>query len=211
MEEALAARGGGASAARPAPAAAAKAAKAADRAVEDPFTRQLTGILSSSGGVVQERHVPQLLSLVARARSKPHRTALLVVLQLSAAPVLRAALGSKLLHDLEAWLSDFISEGKPLLVQKTLACLDKLPITLAALQPPCALGRIVGGLRKHAGFGSAVQEPAKRLVQKWKALAPAKPAAAAAGAEGANARSACPPRPPWLLPAPCNMSSCLDV
>ena len=185
MEEALRAREGG-GAAKPAPAAAAKAAAAAAKAGEDPFGRQLTAILSSSGGVVQERHAAQLLSLASRARSKPHRTALLAVLQLSAPGVLRAAVAGKLLLHLQAWLSDFISEGKPLLVQQTLACLDHLPVTLDALKPPCGLGKVVGGLRKHAGFGSAVQEPAKRLVAKWKAMMPpTKPAAAAAAATGA--------------------------
>ena len=152
-------KGGGASAA-PAPAAVA----------EDPFTRSLTGILSSSGGVVQERHLALLLQLIKRAQTKPHRTALLVVLQLSAPEVLRRAVAGRVLLDLQLWLSDFVAEGSQPMVQKTLACLDKLPVTLAALQPPCELGKLVGRLRKHPSFGSPVIEPAKRLVARWKAM-----------------------------------------
>ncbi len=134
--------GGGAPAARarstahpakpPAPATAVAAS-----AEEDPFARSLTGILSSSGGVAQERHVPLLLQLVKRARTKPHRIALLTVLQLSGGEVLRSAVADGLLLELQTWLSEFVAEGKQAMVQKALACLDKLPVTLASLQPPC--------------------------------------------------------------------------
>ncbi|EFN51447.1 hypothetical protein CHLNCDRAFT_55078 [Chlorella variabilis] len=136
----------------------------------DPFTRCLTGILSSSGGVMQDHHLALLLQLVKRAKTKPHRTALLVVLQLSSPNILRQAVAAKLLLELQLWLSEFIAEGRQALVQKTLACLHKLPVTLAALQPPCELGKIVGRLRKHESFGSPVIEPAKRLVVRWKAM-----------------------------------------
>ena len=137
---------------------------------EDPFTRCLSGILSSSGGVMQDHHLALLLQLVKRAKTKPHRTALLVVLQLSSPNILRQAVAAKLLLELQLWLSEFIAEGRQALVQKTLACLHKLPVTLAALQPPCELGKIVGRLRKHESFGSPVIEPAKRLVVRWKAM-----------------------------------------
>lgn len=199
-------RGGGSSAAH------APAAAAATRPTDDPFTRALTGILSSGGGVVQDRHVGMLLQLVKRARSKPHRTALLVVLQLSAPEVQRQAVAAGLLLDLQDWLREFVAEGKQALVQKTLGCLDRLPVTLAALQPPCELGKMVGRLRKHESFGSPVIEPAKRLVAKWKAVVEQ---GAKGGGAPANARSArCahaaqpgstlgPPAPPQgLLHAP---------
>lgn len=166
----------------PAPATAVTAA-----AEEDPFARSLTGILSSGGGVAQERHVPLLLQLVKRARSKPHRIALLTVLQLSGGEVLRAAVADGLLLELQTWLSEFVAEGKQAMVQKALACLDKLPVTLASLQPPCELGKLVGRLRKHEGFGSAVIEPAKRLVARWKAMVDA---AVKSGAGGSSSRSA---------------------
>lgn len=160
---------------------------------EDPFSRSLTGILSGSGGVVQERHVALLMQLVKRAKTKPHRTTLLVVLQLSSQEVLRQAVASKLLLDVQLWLSEFVAEGRQALVQKTLACLDKLPVTLAALQPPCELGKIVGRLRKHESFGSPVIEPAKRLVARWKAMveqsskAGSRPATASSGVAAATA------------------------
>ena len=56
------------------------------------------------------------------------------------------------------------------MVQRVLACLDKLPVTLAALQPPCELGRMVGRLRKNEGLGTAVAEAAKQVVARWKAV-----------------------------------------
>lgn len=152
-------------AAAPAPTPAAAAA-----AADDAFARSLSGILSSSGGVAQERHVAMLLQLVKRAKSRPHRTALLAVLQLSAGEVLRQAVAGGLLLELQAWLAEFVAEGKQAMVQKALSCLDKLPVTLASLQPPCELGKIVGRLRKHEAFGSPVIEPAKRLVARWKAM-----------------------------------------
>lgn len=176
------ARASGASAKPPSPVAAVAAS-----ADEDPFARSLTGILSSNGGVAQERHVPLLLQLVKRARSKPHRIALLTVLQLSGGEVLRAAVADGLLLQLQTWLSEFVAEGKQAMVQKALACLDKLPVTLASLQPPCELGKIVGRLRKHESFGSAVIEPAKRLVARWKAMVDA---AVKSGAGGSSSRSA---------------------
>jgi hypothetical protein len=154
---------------------------------DDPFSRSLTGILSGSGGVVQERHVALLMQLVKRAKTKPHRTTLLVVLQLSSQEVLRQAVAAKLLLDVQLWLSEFVAEGRQALVQKTLACLDKLPVTLASLQPPCELGKIVGRLRKHESFGSPVIEPAKRLVARWKAMVEQ---SSKAGSRPATARSA---------------------
>jgi hypothetical protein len=171
-------KGGGGDSAAPAPAAVA----------EDPFTRSLTGILSSSGGVVQERHLALLLQLIKRAQTKPHRTALLVVLQLSAPEVLRRAVACRVLLDLQLWLNDFVAEGSQPMVQKTLACLDKLPVTLAALQPPCELGKLVGRLRKHASFGSPVIEPAKGLVARWKAMVDGAVKAGGGGGD-ASARS----------------------
>ena len=167
MEQRLNAHGGAAVSAVPTGAWRA-AATAAPPTADDPFTRALTGILSSSGGVLQERHVPLLLRLVRRAASKAHRAALLVVLQLSAGEVLRGAVAGGLLLELQGWLGEYVAEGRQALVQKVLACLDKMPVTLAALQPPCELGKVVGRLRKHEAFGSAVVEPAKRLVARWK-------------------------------------------
>lgn len=174
----------------PAPATAVTAA-----AEEDPFARSLTGILSSGGGVAQERHVPLLLQLVKRARSKPHRIALLTVLQLSGGEVLRAAVADGLLLELQTWLSEFVAEGKQAMVQKALACLDKLPVTLASLQPPCELGKLVGRLRKHEGFGSAVIEPAKRLVARWKAMVDAAVKSGAGGSSSSTTPTAAAAKP----------------
>lgn len=179
------ARGAAASAKPPSPVAAVAAS-----ADEDPFARSLTGILSSNGGVAQERHVPLLLQLVKRARSKPHRIALLTVLQLSGGEVLRAAVADGLLLQLQTWLSEFVAEGKQAMVQKALACLDKLPVTLASLQPPCELGKIVGRLRKHESFGSAVIEPAKRLVARWKAMVDAAVKSGAGGSSSSTTPAA---------------------
>jgi len=164
----------------------APAAAAAAAAADDPLTRSLTAILSGSGGVAQERHVPALLQLVKRARNRPHRTALLAVLQLSAPAVLHAAVEGGVLLDLQMWLGEFVAEGKQAMVQRMLGCLDKLPVTLASLQPPCELGRAVGRLRKHEAFGSAVIEPAKRLVARWKSMVDQ---AARTGAAGSSGRS----------------------
>ncbi|KAL4423706.1 hypothetical protein ABPG75_001007 [Micractinium tetrahymenae] len=193
-------RGTSAPAKPPAPATAVAAS-----ADEDPFARSLTGILASNGGVAQERHVPLLLQLVKRARTKPHRIALLTVLQLSSGDVLRSAVAGGLLLELQTWLSEFVAEGKQAMVQKALACLDKLPVTLASLQAPCELGKIVGRLRKHESFGSAVIEPAKRLVARWKAMVDA---AVKSGVGGSNSsRSAHPQRfpPVAIRPAGCQL------
>ena len=165
---------------------------------DDPFTAALSKILSSTGGVAQERHVALLLQLVRRARSKAHRHALLVVLQRSAGEVQRQAVAGKLLLELQGWLSEAVAQGDAKRVHSCLACLDRLPVSLAALQPPCELGKVVGKLRKHESFGSAVTEPAKRLVARWKGLVEAAQAKKAAGAAaGGTARSA--PLPPPLL------------
>ena len=173
--------------------AAAAAAPAAPAPADDPFTRTLTGILSVSGGVAHDRHLPQLLQLVRRAKSRPHRAALLAVLQLSSPGVLRGAVSGGLLLELQAWLGEFVAEGKQPMVKRTLACLDKLPVTLAALQPPCELGKAVGKLRKHEAFGSQVIEPAKRLVARWRAMVDAavKSKATAAGGAGARCERCC--------------------
>ncbi len=158
---------------------------------DDPFTAALSKILSSTGGVQQERHVPLLLQLVRRARSKAQRTALLVVLQRSAGEVQRQAVAGRLLLELQGWLTDAVDEGDAKRAQNCLACLDKLPVTLAALQPPCELGKVVGKLRKHDSFGAAITDTAKRLVARWKGVVEAAQAKKAAGAAGGStARSA---------------------
>lgn len=179
---------------------------------DDPFTASLSKILSSTGGVQQERHVPLLLQLVRRARSKAHRTALLVVLQRSAAEVQRQAVAGKLLLELQSWLSDAVAEGDAKRAQNCLACLDKLPVTLAALQPPCELGKVVGKLRKHESFGAAITDTAKRLVARWKGVVEAAQAKkAASGTAGGNARSATQlplPLTPAALRLPCTCVIC---
>ncbi len=150
---------------------AAPAAAVADAAAaSDPFQRELKRMLAPSGAVVHIKHVPALVQLMQSARSMGHRYSLLAVLQLSQPDVLRAAVQHRALLPLQTWLSDCVAGQKPKAVAKVLACLDKLPVSTAALQPPCELGKIVGRLRKDESLDAATREQAKQLVAKWKRI-----------------------------------------
>jgi hypothetical protein len=177
---------------RPPPAAAA----ASSAAVDDPFVRTLRGVVSASGGVVQSRHVRLLSDLLRRASTTGHRAALLTVLQKSSAEVQAGAVQAGALLQLQAWLSAAVGvqPPKPKPVLRVLGCLRALPVTIAALQHPCELGKLVGRLRKAPGLEEA-HAPAKQLVAKWKALVEK------GGPRSVGRPPACMPRLPACPPA----------
>jgi hypothetical protein len=173
-------------------------------AADDPFVRTLRAILAAQGGVAQAKHAPVLLNLIKRAHKPGHRSALLSVLQRSSPEVQRLAVQNKALLELQGWLAASTAERKVKPVLRMLACLTELPVTIAALQHPCELGKLVGKLRKAEGLEEA-HAPAKALVARWKALVDslsgAAPRLVAAQCRDARCRRCpCPPLPRCRAP-----------
>ena len=140
---------------------------AAGAAAADAWAADMERIMAPSGGVAQARHAPLLLALLSGARTLAHRSAACVVLGRSSREVLREVVARRGLLTLQAWLADAAAGGRPKLAAKLLACLDRMPVTTAALTPPCELGKLVGRLRKDPGLGPEAQAAAKALVAKW--------------------------------------------
>lgn len=164
---------GGSTASSAAPKAAAPAAKpaaAGSAAPSDPFTQKVQAMLAPNGGVRDTKHVTTLLQLLQSAKGMPQRITLLAVLQRSAPEVLSAAVRGRALLSLQTWLTEFVAAQKSGPAGKVLNCLAKLPITTAALKPPCELGKVVGKLRKDESLDAATKEQAKALVAKWKQI-----------------------------------------
>ncbi|KFM23086.1 hypothetical protein F751_0835 [Auxenochlorella protothecoides] len=133
------------------------------------FITSLQTILAGSGGVVAERHATALTTLLSRAASLAHRSALLTVLQLSSDEVLAAVVRGGGVGPLERWLAEAVAGVKPRVVAKLLAALARMPVSLTVLRAG-ELGKSVGRLRKHPGFDAGVQAQAKALVASWKMM-----------------------------------------
>ncbi|KAL6769760.1 hypothetical protein ACKKBG_A32230 [Auxenochlorella protothecoides x Auxenochlorella symbiontica] len=144
----------------------------------DQFITSLQTILAGSGGVVAERHATALTTLLSRAASLAHRSALLTVLQLSSDEVLAAVVRGGGVGPLERWLAEAVAGVKPRVVAKLLAALARMPVSLTVLRAG-ELGKSVGRLRKHPGFDAGVQAQAKALVASWKMMVDAAGGAAA--------------------------------
>jgi hypothetical protein len=151
---------------------AAAAERRAAEAAEDPFLRALRGVLAASGGVALARHAPRLLDLVARAEAPAHRHGLALVLARSGAEVQRELVRGGALLTLQRWLAAALEERRPKAAVRLLDALDALPVTVAALQPPCQLGKLVGRLARGKAELAAddLRAHAQRVVDKWKAL-----------------------------------------
>jgi hypothetical protein len=151
---------------------AAAAERRAAEAAEDPFLRALRGVLAASGGVALARHAPRLLDLVARAEAPAHRHGLALVLARSGAEVQRELVRGGALLALQRWLAAALEERRPKAAARLLDALDALPVTVAALQPPCQLGKLVGRLARGKAELAAddLRARAQRVVDKWKAL-----------------------------------------
>jgi hypothetical protein len=71
---------------------------------------------------------------------------------------------------LQAWLAESTEKKDSKHTIAVLKVLDSLPVTLASLQAPCQLGKMVGKLRKATDLGDGVLSLSQSLVAKWKSI-----------------------------------------
>ena len=161
---------------------------------EDRFLSSMGKIMASSGGVMHANHVPVLIDLMKRAGTWGQRRAVLSALEKSSSEVQKEVVRQKGLLTLQKWFSEAVEGKREKTLQNLMKALDALPMTLAALSPPCELGKLVGKLRKAEGM-EAVRPQAQGLVTKWKAIveksnaAPIAKAAAVAATASAKAKA----------------------
>lgn len=137
----------------------------------DPFVANLDKILSKNGGVMRPEHAPMLLDLLKRTKSSwGRRLALAHVITSSIDDVKQFLVEQAGLLILQTWLTESTEKKDPKHTLAVLKVLDSLPVTLASLQPPCQLGKMVGKLRKATNFGDDVSSLSQSLVAKWKSI-----------------------------------------
>ena len=110
-----------------------------------------------------------------RASSWTHRRTLLKVLEASSPSIHEEFIKEMGLLVLQKWLSDACKlDTRSKFIVYMLHLLDKLPITAAALEPPCILASCVSSLRKFVGQNDAdaekVRSESKFIRSKWKEI-----------------------------------------
>jgi hypothetical protein len=151
----------------PTPKAVPRPTPKADASSPDPFMSTLSQILTGSGGVTCINHLPQVLDLIKRAKTKGQQTAMAMVLTYSTAEVQKLVVENGVLPSLQTWLEEAILDRQDTMIGPMLSALEALPITLDALAD-CEIAKVVNRLRKVLEVSEKVRKQGQELVAKWK-------------------------------------------
>ena len=156
----------------------------------DAFAALLSKILSHSGGVSTPDHTPIVIDLLNRSATWPQRAAIFQVIQKSPLAFTSEFIRQKGLLSIQKWFKEGMDLKRATSMETMLKTLDGLPVTMASLQAPCDLAKMVNMLKKDPALVD-VHDQAKKLVAKWKAIvAKATPSAAVVEAAAVAAASA---------------------